>query len=98
MNNTGEMETLMSGKLLPAILDLYTKPSLFGDFFYLILFFTIATVAYMGTQNVVIPVLIGLAFIGVGMTYLPAISQNILLIIFSIIITALLWKMFIGSR
>ena len=98
MNVTDEMGEMMAGRFFPAILDLWTKPSLFGDFFYLILFFIVATIAYMGTQNAMMPLLIGLVFIGVGMAYLPAVSQNIILIILGIIITGLFWKMFIGRK
>lgn len=98
MNTTTEMAKLMEGKFFPAILDLYSKPSLFGDFFYLIVFFIVATISYMGTQNAIIPVLVGLVFIGVGMIYLPAVSQPVILAIIAIIITGLLWKMHVGSR
>ncbi|GEM_PF-6635899 len=97
MNVTDEMGEIMKGNFITGILDLYSKPSLFGDFFYLILFFMVATIAYMGTQNATIPLLIGLVFIGVGMTYLPAISQNIILILAGLVVVGLFWKMFIGK-
>lgn len=98
MNTTDEMAELMTGNFFPAILDLWTRPSLFGDFFYLITFFIVATVAYMGTQNVILPFIIGLAFAGIGMSYLPAVSQNIILVILSLPVVILLWKMTIGRK
>ena len=98
MNITDEMGEIMGGNFITGILDLYTRPTLFGDFFYLILFFTMAIISYMATQSTIIPLLMGLIFVGVGIVYLPAISETIILTIIGTCILTILWKMFIGRN
>ena len=89
------MNLIVSGDLIPAVLLSFT--GVMGAWFFLLVYFIFIVLAYLKTQTVIFPALIGLVFGGVGMMYLPQESMSIAYIMLFLSIATIIYRAVKGA-
>lgn len=90
------MQLVMDGKVMDGITTVYMNAT--HGFFYLLFFFITAGIAYMKTQSIIIPVLFGLLYSAVGVAYLPPESYELIVIVISISVFSIIYRLWQSRR
>ena len=98
---TEAYQLIITGRLVEAILAVYTEPM--GFWFFILMYSMIVLMVYLKTESVITPLLISLLLNGVIMALAPAGSQGVSIllsisqVLFAISATGLIYKIYKGN-
>ena len=93
---TSAMDGLLTGDIIPVVTLSFTR--VMGSWFFLLIYIMFMMLAYLKTQTIIFPALIGLVFGMVGIMYMPPEAHTLAYIMLFLSISVIIYRAVKGSN